>query len=233
MSRIAVRSCSAVSIRVILLFPTNVLARTTTERVTVTDAAAAQAEVDLVRRAQTGDMEAFGELVGRNRGAVFRMAVAALGSAADADDVAQEALVTAFQKIGGFRGESSFRTWVLAITWRKAIDRRKSVRRWMRRLVTPPARGGHESDVIERVPGATASQEEQAVAADLQKRLRALITSLPAKLRDPLLLAGSGDYTYDEIARALAVPVGTVKWRVSEARRVLRQKMTALGYDGV
>ena len=81
-------------------------------------------DVELVRRAQAGDVAAFGELVERNRRAVFRAALAAVGSAAEADDVAQEAFVTAFQKLDGFRGEASFKTWLLTITWRKAIDRR-------------------------------------------------------------------------------------------------------------
>jgi RNA polymerase sigma-70 factor, ECF subfamily len=210
-----------------------VLFHATTERVTVTDAAGTQAELELVRRAQAGDADAFGALVERNRRAVFRMALAALGSPADADDVAQEALVTAFQKLGGFRGESSFRTWVLAITWRKALDRRKSVMRWMRRVAAPAAPDAQEFDQMDNLPGAAASQEEQTVTTDLHKKLRSLIASLPSKLRDPLLLAGSGDYSYDEIGRALGIPVGTVKWRVSEARRMLRQKMAALGYDNV
>ncbi|HTL44851.1 MAG TPA: sigma-70 family RNA polymerase sigma factor, partial [Vicinamibacterales bacterium] len=88
-------------------------------------------DVALVRRAQAGDVEAFGDLVERHRRSVMRAAVAALGSATEADDVVQEAFVTAFQKLSGFRGEASFKTWMLSITWRKALDRRQSVTRWM------------------------------------------------------------------------------------------------------
>ena len=77
------------------------------------------------------------------------------------------------------------------------------------------------------------SQEDELMIADLQRRLRPLIASLPKKLRDALLLAGSGDHGYDEIGRMLGIPTGTVKWRVSEARRVLKQKMAAMGYDDV
>ena len=62
-------------------------------------------------------------------------------------------------------------------------------------------------------------------AAELQRRVRKLIATLPRKLRDALLLAGSGDYTYEQIGVMLGVPVGTVKWRVSEARRILKMKM--------
>ena len=208
-----------------------------TSRVTATEAAdaASAADLVLVRRAQAGDTEAFGELVERNRRAVFRAALAAVGSATEADDVAQEAFVTAFQKLAGFRGESSFKTWLLAITWRKAIDRRKSVTRWVQRMVAPAHSGeaGEEWDVMERLAAGGQSQEDDLVTSDLQQRLKPLIASLPKKLRDALMLAGSGDHSYDEIGRLLKIPTGTVKWRVSEARKVLRQKMAAMGYTDV
>lgn len=204
---------------------------------TATDAseAAAAADLALVRRAQAGDVEAFGELVERNRRSVFRAALAAVGSASDADDVAQEAFVTAFQKLDGFRGESSFKTWLLAITWRKAIDRRQSVTRWMQRMVAPArsSETGEEWNPIDRLAAGGQSQEDDLMTLDLRKRLKPLIASLPKKLRDALLLAGSGDHSYDEIGQMLRIPTGTVKWRVSEARKVLRQKMASMGYTDV
>jgi RNA polymerase sigma-70 factor, ECF subfamily len=203
--------------------------------VTATEAPADPADLALVRRAQAGDVEAFGELVERNRRSVFRAALAAVGSATEADDVAQEAFVTAFQKLHGFRGDSSFKTWLLAITWRKAIDRRKSVTRWMHRLVMPTSSSdaGDEWDPLQRIAAGGPTQEDDVMTADLQRRLRPLIASLPKKLRDTLLLAGSGDHSYEEIARILNIPLGTVKWRVSEARKVLKQKMSAMGYTDV
>ena len=84
------------------------------------------------------------------------------------------------------------------------------------------------------MPADQRSQEETVAAAQLQQTIRRLIRTLPRKLRDALLLAGSGEYTYSQISHILGVPVGTVKWRVSEARRVLKEKMAALGqaYDG-
>ena len=191
-------------------------------------------DLELVRRAQAGDVDAFGDLVERNRRAVFRAALAAVGSPTEADDVAQEAFVTAFQKLHGFRAESSFKTWLLTITWRKAIDRRQSVTKWMQRLVSPGAADAADGwDPMQSLPSPAQSQEEELMTADLQRRLRPLIASLPKKLRDALLLAGSGDHSYEEIGQMLKIPVGTVKWRVSEARKVLKQKMAAKGYDDV
>ena len=190
----------------------------------VTDAVA----LELVERARQGDTRAFGELVDRHRPAVYRAALAALRSPADAEDVAQEAFVTAYRKLDGFRGDASFKTWLLAITWRKALDRRGSLGRRLRRL----AGGAAESDAdpMARVADTGPSQEDALLSAELVRQTRRLVATLPAKLRDVLLLAGSGDYTYEEIATMTGAPVGTVKWRVSEARRALRRKLAALGY---
>jgi RNA polymerase sigma-70 factor, ECF subfamily len=188
-------------------------------------------DLPLVRRAQAGDLDAFGELVDRNRRAVFRAALAALGSPAEADDVAQDAFITAFRKLDSFRGEAAFRTWLLAITWRKAIDRRKSIGRWVQRLASHTTdEFGEEQTVVDRLPAAVRSQEESLLTADLNRHVKRLIGSLPRKLRDPLLLVSAGDHSYDEIAGLLDIPVGTLKWRVSEARRLLKAKLAAQGY---
>jgi RNA polymerase sigma-70 factor (ECF subfamily) len=229
----AVSSCSLFNIESILLFPTGMPAQPSTPRVTATELAV-DPDLTLVRRAQAGDAEAFGDLVERHRRSVFRAALAAVRSPTEADDVAQEAFVTAFQKLNGFRGEASFKTWMLAITWRKAIDRRQSVTKWMQRLVSPAAEQAADGwDPMQTLPSGAQSQEEELLTADLQRRLRPLIAALPKKLRDALLLAGSGDHTYEEIGHLLKIPVGTVKWRVSEARKLLRAKMASLGYTDV
>ena len=73
------------------------------------------------------------------------------------------------------------------------------------------------------------SPERAALDDELSGRSPRLVRALPPKLRDPLLLIGSGDYSYDEVAAMLGIPVGTVKWRVSEARRQLRAKLTGPG----
>ncbi len=189
-------------------------------------------DLELVRLAQRGDLDAFGELVERNRRAVFRAALACLGSPAEADDVAQEAFVTAFTKIGTFRGEAQFRTWLLAITWRKAIDRRKNVMRWLRMSVAAPRDDSGEDafDYMERMPSTERSQEETFVDDELHRNVTRLIGTLPKKHRDALLLAGTGEHTYEQISQMLGTPLGTVKWRVSEARRILKRKLAALGY---
>jgi RNA polymerase sigma-70 factor, ECF subfamily len=183
---------------------------------------------ELVERARHGEAAAFEALVTRHHQAARRAAIAALGSADDADDVAQEAWIAAHARLADFQGASSFRTWLLAIVWNKALDRRRQVGRWLRRMVSLDfgAALGLSSTLAERRP----SPERRVLGDELSEQTTRLVRALSAKLRDPLLLVGSGDYSYDEVAAMLGIPVGTVKWRVSEARRQLRAKLERLGY---
>ena len=67
----------------------------------------------------------------------------------------------------------------------------------------------------------------------LRQEIERAIKELPSKLRDCLLLAATGDYRYDEIAAMLKMPVGTIKWRVSEARRTVKARLRERGYSNV
>ena len=190
-------------------------------------------DLELVERARKGDPDAFGVLVERHHRAALRAAVAALGAADDADDAVQDAWIAARARLADFRGEAQFRTWLLAIVWHKAADRRRGLARWVRRLVS--LEGGAGSDAgpapaLAIVAAATPSPERAALGDEQRRTIARLVRALPPKLRDPLLLVGSGDYSYDEVAAMLAVPAGTVKWRVSEARKQLRVKLTRLGF---
>jgi RNA polymerase sigma-70 factor, ECF subfamily len=179
---------------------------------------------ELVERARRGDDAAFGMLVDRHRAAVFRAVLAALGSREGADEVAQEAFVAAYRYLRGFREDASFKTWLLSIAWRKALTHRRGVRSFVSRFVQPP------EDTEWQIPVAGASQEQAVLDAELRNAIRRQIARLAPKLRDALLLSASGEYSYDEIAGMLSIPVGTLKWRVSEARRQLKAKLAQAGY---
>jgi RNA polymerase sigma-70 factor (ECF subfamily) len=190
-------------------------------------------DVALVARARQGDPAAFGELVDRHRAAVYRAALAALGSHADAEDAAQDAFLLAFRRLGSFRGDASFKTWLLTIAWHQAINRRRSLMRMWRRTIEPrfdAAEAGYES-MMAAIAAAGPTPEEAAQEHQLRDAIRDAIRALTPKLRDALLLAQSGEYTYDEIGAMLQAPVGTIKWRVSQARRVVRQQLRDRGYD--
>jgi RNA polymerase sigma-70 factor, ECF subfamily len=187
---------------------------------------------DLVARARQGDPAAFGALVDRHRSAVYRAALAALGSHAEAEDAAQEAFLLAYRRLTGFRGDASFKTWLLTIAWHQAINRRRSMTRLLRQIVQP-ARDEDQESTLEQLPARETSPEDAAARGQLHRAIRAAIRSLTPKLRDALLLAQSGDYSYAEIGAMLDVPVGTIKWRVSEARKLVKARLQERGYRHV
>jgi RNA polymerase sigma-70 factor (ECF subfamily) len=182
----------------------------------------------LVEAARRGDREAFGDLVALHERIVLRTTLAALRSREDAEDAAQDAFVVAWQKLGGFRGEATFKTWLLTIAWRKALDRRRQRQTWWTRVRASASRPDvNEVDPIESLPGGGADPERIAISIDLARHVRTAISRLSPKLRDTLLLAATGEHTYEEIAAILRVPVGTVKWRVAEARRLVNDQVPA------
>jgi RNA polymerase sigma-70 factor (ECF subfamily) len=189
-------------------------------------------DVDLVARARRGDPAAFGELVDRHRSAVYRAALAALGSPADAEDAAQDAFLLAYRRLDSFRGDASFKTWLLTITWHQAINRRRSLTSVWRRMVAPKTEEDAEAAMAGLASGEP-SPERATEQAQLRRGIREAIRALSPKLRDALLLAQAGDYSYDEIGAMLRVPTGTIKWRVSEARRVIRKRLEERGHGHV
>jgi RNA polymerase sigma-70 factor (ECF subfamily) len=180
---------------------------------------------ELVRLAQAGDAGAFDQLVIRHQSAVFRAALAALRSPEEAEEAAQDALVRAWQKLGAFRGESAFRTWLLSIAWNRALSRRRSIGAWFARRAPIEA--------ADRVRGDGAGPLDTLRQRELARHVATAIEALSPKLRDALLLAQAGEYGYDEIAVMLQCPVGTLKSRVFDARKKVKQHLAALGYvDG-
>ena len=176
-------------------------------------------DAELVERARRGDRDAFGELVERHQQAVFRTALAALRSREEAEEVAQDAFIAAMQKLDDFRGDASFKTWLLTIAWHKAIDRRRGAAEWFRRFIS---RDQHESP---EPASAQPSHEQALIDAEGRGLVRRMLRGLPGKYRDPLLLSVSGDHTFEEIAALLGIPTGTAKWRAMEGRRLLKEKI--------
>jgi RNA polymerase sigma-70 factor (ECF subfamily) len=146
----------------------------------------------------------------------FRVAQGVLRNAADAEDVAQEALLRAYRKFHRLRDAKRFRAWLVRIAFRLALDRWRSARRRERR----------ETDwaVPEHRP-APPTVEEIAVSNEFQARLERALEELPDKLRLVLLLSAIQGYTLEEVSGMLGIPMGTVKSRLFFARRQLAEKL--------
>ena len=181
--------------------------------------------VRLVALARTGDRAAFGRLIEDHLSAARRLALAAAGQPMDADEAVQEASVAAWTRLHGLQDPAAFRGWFMRIVWRKAIDRRRSVRAWLDRFGASPS----EERPME-FAAADPAPDAMLMSRELEVAIGQVVRALPKKLRDPFLLAASGDHRYEEIASLLGIPLGTVKWRISEARRMIRAKLERLGH---
>ena len=146
----------------------------------------------------------------------FRVARGVLHNTADAEDVAQEALLRAYKSFNRLRDHSRFRGWLVRISFRLALDRVRSARRRERRdaLWSQPA----------RLPP-PASAEDVAASNQFQGHLERALEELPEKLRLVLLLSAMEGYTIEEIASMVGIPLGTVKSRIFIARKKLAEKL--------
>jgi len=143
----------------------------------------------------------------------FRVARGVLRDTADAEDVAQEALLQAFRRFRHLRDRSRFRAWLVRIAFRLALDQTRSSRRRERR----------ETLWAVAVPRSTA--EDMAAASEFGRRLEKAMETLPEKLRLVLLLSAIDGHSLEEVAELLHLPVGTVKSRLHIARRRLAEKL--------
>lgn len=184
----------------------------------------------LVTLAKTGDRVAFGRLIEQHLPAARRVALAAVGQPSDADEAVQEASVAAWQRLDGLHDPGAFRSWFMRIVWRKALDRRRSLRTWFARFGGAAIDASGAAQLDPATPDA--APDALLMSRQLEAAIAQVIKGLPRRLRDPFLLAASGDHRYEEIATMLAIPIGTVKWRISEARRLTRIKLERLGHGG-
>src|SRR5262249_33906047 len=113
--------------------------------------------------------------------------------------------------------------------WRQAINRRRSVVRILKRIMAPMTEHGEGESMIVSVADDAPTPEQIARGREMLAIVVQEVRALPTRLRDALVLAQSGTYTYDEIGAMLGCPVGTIKWRVSEARRTLKRRLAERG----
>ena len=176
----------------------------------------------LISRAQRGDVSAFEALVQPHQQSLLRLILATNRNPDDAQDCLQEALISAYRAIPRFRCESGFRTWLCRI----ALN---VTRNWIRAEARASAQRFRQ-DPLRILSPASTNIDENLLREDDANTIRRALAALPAHYRDVLLLRYYSDLPYDEIARALELPVGTVRSRLSEGRRLLLQRLTALGY---
>lgn len=143
----------------------------------------------------------------------FRVARGVLRNAADAEDVAQEALLRAYRRFERLRDRTRFRAWLVRISFRLALDRARSANR----------REQRETQWARQRPAQ--STEDVAASSEFQAHLDRAVDELSPKLRLVLLLAAMEEHPLDDVAQMLGLPLGTVKSRLFAAKKQLAEKL--------
>jgi RNA polymerase sigma-70 factor (ECF subfamily) len=182
-------------------------------------------EADLVRAAQGGDPAAFTEIVRHFQRPIYRVAYALTRNASDADDLAQETFVRAYQAIGRFRAGEPLYPWLsrIAVNLTYSLFRRR--RRRPETSIEPLVEAGHQW-------AADDDPAERAAESERHERLAAAFGELSHEHQAVLTLRVVEDLSYDDIARTLGVPAGTVMSRLSRARAELRTRLQARTGEG-
>jgi RNA polymerase sigma-70 factor (ECF subfamily) len=177
----------------------------------------------LVRRAQRGDQEAFAELVTHHQRYVYNLAYRLLRDADEAEDLAQEAFLRAWKGLGGFRGRAKFTTWLYRIVTNLCYNRLAGLRRQLLDV-------GLDEDEDYLSPLALSSDGDPPAAIEAVERrafLHRQIAALPSKYRLVITLFYLQEFSYQEIAQVLDLPLGTVKTHLFRARERLKRQLQA------
>jgi RNA polymerase sigma-70 factor (ECF subfamily) len=149
-------------------------------------------------------------LLRENAPLAYRVARGVLRNDADAEDVAQEALLRAYRRFGRLRERSKFRSWLVRICFRLALDRLRSIKRRLQR----------EAEwVLEN------ARADSGASSEFQRHLDVALNELPKKQRLVLLLAAMEGHTLEEVSALLDIPLGTAKSRLFFAKKTLAEKL--------
>lgn len=178
-------------------------------------------DLRLIDATLAGNNEAFGELVDRYQDRLYATLVHMLGSMHDARDVAQEAFLSAFEKLDTFRREASFYSWLFRIAYNAAVTNRRKKRRETGSLDQKIESTGDEpvDGNLQADPGHQLESEENI------QHVRLALDRLSPEYRDVILLKEIEGMRYEEIAVVLGCPIGTVRSRIHRARTELREQL--------
>ena len=170
-----------------------------------------QTDFDLVERWKGGDQRAATLLVERHADAVARFATS-VGARAEVEEVVQDTFVRAFGSLDGFRGESTFRTWLFTIARRLVIDRRRAVRRRGEEVAVQDTDARTEYDALDAV-----------VADETEGRLRAAMARLTPTQREVFSLRVGEGMSYREIADVAGTTEGAARVHYHNAMRAIKE----------
>lgn len=178
---------------------------------------------DLVERAKRGDTRAFEGLIAAYKDRIFNYASRMLNDPVEAEDIAQDTFIRAYQSLPRFRGAASFQTWLYRIASNLVIDhiRRKQRRQEGMTSLDAPV-DTDEGQLVRELADERRGPLELAESDAIQREVRWAIAQIPPKLRGVLVMYDIEGMSYQDIADVLGCPLGTVKSRLFNARAQLK-----------
>ncbi len=184
----------------------------------------------LIEACLAGRREAFGQLVERYQHRLFHSLVHLLGSTEDAQDAAQDALILAFEKLGTFRGESQFYSWLFRIAYNSAVSSKRKPGSSKRKTGPMSVSLEARRDASGLEPADLNPSTEPSFGlevSDRQRLVQQALGELSEEFRAAIVLKEIEQMSYEEIAEVVGIPLGTVRSRIHRARMELRQKLAA------
>ncbi len=185
-----------------------------------------QDDTDLVKASQHGDQIAFALLVQRHQRRVFAISVRLLQNPEEAKEATQEAFLAAWQGLPAFRGDALFSSWLYRIAYNCCMHVLEKRRRDL--LLQEEIQAEQMRFTIGREQQALENIERHDQQDMLQKKLE----QLPAKYSMILRLRYLQDRTYEEMSAILAMPIGTIKTHLFRAKRLLKEHLRAINFEG-
>ncbi|NUQ02152.1 MAG: sigma-70 family RNA polymerase sigma factor [Armatimonadetes bacterium] len=180
-------------------------------------------DLELVERVQSGDVEAFAVLVTRHQHRVYSHVSRMVGQGEEAADLTQEVFLKVYTSLNRFRGQASFQTWLYRITSNLCVDRHRRQRRGPQVVRSTDAPVETELGELElELPDWDENPELMSLSGELRVKVREAVRQLSDKLRAVIVMHDLEGLSYEEIAAALNIPLGTVKSRLFNARAALK-----------
>ncbi|MCL1873526.1 MAG: sigma-70 family RNA polymerase sigma factor [Clostridiales bacterium] len=186
-------------------------------------------EDELIQRAKQGNIEAFEELIGKYQQKIYNTAYRMVGNYHDALDISQEAIIRIYKSLGGFRGEAAFSTWIYHITANACRDELRRKYRHFEGSLDEWISDDEGNAVPREVADLSHSPEKALDEQEVALYLQTLINQLNPEYRMAMVMREQMNYSYQEIADILQISIGTVKSRISRARKILQEKILADG----
>lgn len=181
---------------------------------------------EIVEQVLAGEQHLFSGLVERYQGPIVNYVYRMLGNYDDAVDLSQDIFLKSYAALESYRPRFPFSAWLYRIARNAAIDELRR-RRFSTVSLDEPV-STEEGEVTREIDSGEPGPESTFLETEFRGRIEDAVARLPEKYREPLVLRHAGDLSYEEIAEALELPLGTVKTRIFRAREALRSTLVGV-----